>query len=89
MTSVFATQKGDVNLDGKISSVDYLMLKRHFANRYTLNETQFEAADMSEDGRLTSIDYIMLRLIFRTSATPVPTPESGGTPIGEGDVIIE
>lgn len=68
---------GDVNNDGKISALDYIIVKKHIMNLGVLNTNQQKLADMNGDNKVSSIDYIMIRnaILNGTSviSTPVPT----------------
>jgi len=55
---------GDINLDGKITSTDYLMLKRHFLGTYVIPQTKITFADINGDGSIKSSDYLMLKRYF-------------------------
>lgn len=57
--------RGDVNLDGRITSADYLSLRLYFKGRYQLTgEKQMFAADVNGDGVITSTDYIKIKRMF-------------------------
>lgn len=55
---------GDVNIDGKINSIDYMMLKRHFLGTYIIPESRLLFADVNGDGEIKSHDYLMLKRHF-------------------------
>jgi hypothetical protein len=57
----YVVVKGDVNGDGKVTSVDPLMIKRHIIGSYTLTGPYLEAADINGDGKITSVDALMLK----------------------------
>jgi len=59
-----AYSKGDLNGDGQITSVDYLMLKRIFLGTLTPTVQQLFAADVNKDGKIASVDYLMVRRYF-------------------------
>ena len=52
---------GDVNLDGKINSLDYIMIRKHILKTTTLSSVSKFMADMNSDGNITAKDYILLR----------------------------
>ena len=52
---------GDVNGDGKISSVDYVMVKNHILNIKTIKGSKSLSADVNFDKKISSIDYVMIK----------------------------
>lgn len=52
---------GDVNLDGKINSLDYLLLKRKVIGTFVLPEDRKPVADINGDGKINSTDYMLLK----------------------------
>lgn len=54
-------KKGDVNGDGKISSMDYVLVKNHILNIKKLTGAGAKAADVNGDGKITSIDYVLIK----------------------------
>lgn len=56
--------KGDVNLDGKISPSDYVLLRRYLLNTIALSSTQKDVADMNGDGKISPTDYVNVRKIL-------------------------
>lgn len=59
-----AVVTGDVDGDGKISSIDYLMIKRYFVGLYTLYDEFAIAADTDEDGEISPYDYLAVKRHF-------------------------
>jgi len=55
---------GDVNGDGKISSIDASIINRCAKNVLTLTDEQFEAADLNQDGKITMEDYNLFLEIY-------------------------
>ncbi|MCI8348898.1 MAG: SH3 domain-containing protein [Firmicutes bacterium] len=53
--------KGDVNGDGKLTSVDALMAKRHIIETYKISGVYFSASDINGDGKLTSVDALYMK----------------------------
>ncbi len=53
--------KGDVNCDGKISSVDYVMIKNHILKINAIEGTMSKSSDVNKDGKITSVDYVMIK----------------------------
>lgn len=79
--SAFAFQAGDVNNDGKITSVDYISIKKYFSGSLTLVGDALNSADVNCDGKITSADYLLLRNIFKgTASLPSSKPSSTPTP---------
>lgn len=54
-------KKGDVNNDGKVTSVDYLMIKDSIMGKLKLSNTQKQSADVNKDNKVSSIDYLMIK----------------------------
>ncbi len=55
-------QKGDIDGNGTINSMDYVMLRRAFFGIYGLsNDT---VGDIDGNGSINSMDYVMLRRVF-------------------------
>ena len=61
---VTAIVKGDVNGDGRITSTDYISVKRSMSNPERLTEAGKKAADMNNDNRITSADYGKIKRFF-------------------------
>lgn len=51
---------GDVNADGKINTLDSILILQHIAHKITLTETQKLAADTSKDGNINTLDSIKI-----------------------------
>lgn len=51
---------GDVNIDGKVSVLDIIMLSKYDSQIITLNESQLQAADCNADGAINSADLTAL-----------------------------
>lgn len=52
---------GDVNGDGKISSVDYVLIKNHIMKTNLLSEEQLVFADVNKDKKASSVDYVLIK----------------------------
>lgn len=52
---------GDVDENGVVNSLDYLMLKRAVLGTYQLSDRQKAAADINKDGSINSIDYLRVK----------------------------
>ena len=60
--------KGDVNGDGVVDNVDYILVKRHYLGSAPLVGTALTNGDIDGDGDVDKIDCIMLkRIILGTS----------------------
>ena len=55
---------GDVTGDGRITSTDYLQMKRVFSGLLQFDKAYAEAADVDDDGKLTSTDYMRIKKNF-------------------------
>lgn len=54
-------KKGDVNGDGKVTSLDYIQIKNHIMGTKVLSGDTLKRADVNEDGKVTSLDYIKIK----------------------------
>ena len=52
---------GDIDGDGEIGAVDYVMVKRSVLGTYTLSASQIQSADVNKDGSIDAIDYAMIK----------------------------
>ena len=59
-TAVADSAKGDVNGDGRISSVDALMVLRAVNGRLNLTAEQFARADINGDGELSAAEAMRI-----------------------------
>ena len=54
--------QGDIDGDGKVSSMDYVKIKNHIMEKNKLTEAIYlEAADVNEDKSITALDYIKIK----------------------------
>jgi hypothetical protein len=62
LTGSFALEcKGDINQDGQINQIDYLLLKKHLLGLIKLTDDRFYLADMNNDGIVDIADFALLR----------------------------
>lgn len=54
-------KKGDVNNDGRISSLDYVLVKNHILGISKLSGNSAKAADVNADGKVSSLDYVLIK----------------------------
>lgn len=59
--------RGDINGDGRIQSVDYLKIKKHFAGQ-ALSELESLAADVNRDNEIKSVDYLKIKSYMKGMA---------------------
>ncbi len=52
---------GDPSGDGKITSLDYVLVRNHIMKTIVLSGKYYDAADPSGDGKITSLDYVLIR----------------------------
>ncbi len=55
---------GDVNGDGKVTSLDYMIIKNYIMGKRTLTASEKERADVNKDGRINSQDYMRVKNII-------------------------
>ena len=84
---VYALGYGDVNNDGKVTSQDYIVVRKAIMKQSSLSSDQKKCADMNKDGKVTSQDYILIRKKImsgdtkpETISTPTATPTPSVTP---------
>lgn len=53
--------RGDVNGDGKISSLDYATIKNHILKIKTITGVYSNASDVNLDGKISSLDYALIK----------------------------
>lgn len=91
-----AVVKGDISGDGRVTSVDYLTIKRVFNGTSELAGAYLEAADVNGDGKLLSTDYLKIKMHFNGTqnlytplpeVTPVPETLPTANPNSMGDTV--
>ncbi len=55
---------GDATGDGKVTSTDYLLLKKYFQDTSVLEGVYLYAMDVTRDGKLLSADYLKVKSYF-------------------------
>lgn len=62
MTAVSASAMlGDINDDGSVTALDYMMIKRAFLGTYSIPEEKLAIADIDGDGNITTLDYMKVK----------------------------
>ena len=57
--------EGDINQDGKISSMDYVMIKNHIMETSRITDRSLiQASDMNKDNKISSLDYVTVKKII-------------------------
>lgn len=64
LINVSASTQGDVNLDGKVSVIDYIMVKNHILGITKLTGNNLVVADVNNDKKVSSQDYILIKKIL-------------------------
>ncbi len=80
-----AYNPGDVDGNGKVASMDYIMVRKHLLKQSLLTGDKLERADVNNDGKVSSLDYISIRkTILNGGANPTnaatPTPVQTSNP---------
>lgn len=52
---------GDLDEDGNVTAVDYMMVKRAVLGTYTIPEEKMAIADIDGDGTITTLDYMKVK----------------------------
>ncbi len=80
---VLAYQQGDVDGNGRVASMDYIMVRKHLLKQSTLTGENLSRADVNSDGKVSSLDFVAIRKIIlngTTTPTATPTPKPTATP---------
>ena len=64
---------GDVNMDGKVNSLDYVMVRKYIMKTGDLSVDQKKYADVNSDNTINSLDYVLIRKIIMGTAVVTPT----------------
>lgn len=54
-------ETGDVNADGKINMLDYMLVKAYYFGKSTPTDAQFKRADINGDGKINMLDYLFVK----------------------------
>ena len=60
--------RGDANADGKLNTLDYVLVKRHVLRTFTLSEKGFRGADVTGDGKINAMDYVLIKRVVMGTA---------------------
>ena len=55
---------GDVNLDGKVSTADLLVMKKYLLGMTTLTGQSLVNGDMNQDQKVTTADLLSLKKVL-------------------------
>ena len=87
LDAYYAATRGDLDMDGELSVIDYVLLRRSILGTATLTKAQEGRADITGDGdRTSAANYILLkRAVLGTASIDrgVPCPE------GRNGLLIE
>lgn len=53
--------KGDVDGNGSITAVDYMLIKNHIMGVSLLTDDHLTRADVNKDGNITAVDYMLIK----------------------------
>lgn len=62
--SIPAVTIGDINANGNIDSMDYVLLKRAYFGTFSLDDTAVLSADINTNGGIDSMDYVLLKRAY-------------------------
>ena len=63
-------QVGDVDGNGKVNSMDYVLVKRHVMGTFSLDKDRLTRADINGDGRINIADYTLVKRIVLGTYKP-------------------
>lgn len=55
--------RGDASGDGKVTAMDYMLVKRHVLRKTELTGENLTAADVNGDGKVNPYDYMILKRV--------------------------
>ena len=55
---------GDVNMNNKIDSMDYVLAKRYYFGNYNFTETQKVITDVDKNNKIDSMDYVLIKRMY-------------------------
>ena len=61
--SAEAFSQGDASGDGKVTAMDYMLVKRYVLRKTELTDVQLAAADVNGDGKVNPYDYMILKRV--------------------------
>ena len=61
---------GDVDGNGKVNTMDYVLVKRHVMKSLTLDDERLKRADINGDGRINIADYTLLKRMVLGTYNP-------------------
>lgn len=68
----------DVNGDGIVDALDYMLVKRHVLGTYTMTEEQIARADLDGNGEIEGLDYMTVkRAVLGTWPVVEDEPDAG------------
>ncbi len=66
---------GDVNSDGKVNAIDYILIRKHILSSPKLTGDKLTRADVNADNSINSRDYILIRKSIITGV-PIGKPKT-------------
>ncbi len=61
---VLASPIGDINGDGKVTTIDFIKIRKHILSNPKLDSEELKRADVNSDGSVNVLDYNSLRRII-------------------------
>ncbi len=74
-----ASGLGDIDNNGKIGAMDYILLRKHIMKLSLLSDSQKISADMNKDGNINAFDYVAIRkriIEGKINPEPLETPNA-------------
>ncbi len=79
--NVYALPKGDIDGNGKVASMDYILVRKHLLKQALLTGDKLTRADVNGDGKVSFLDYTLIRnTIWENANSQTPTPQPTNTP---------
>lgn len=80
---------GDVNGDGKVNATDYMLLKRHVLQTYSIPEKNRKAANILASDAINATDYMLLKRHVLGTYNIYGNSQGAADEGGRGDVTSE
>ena len=72
---------GDVNGNGAIDSMDYMLAKKIYLGKYNPTDEELKRCDIDKDGKISAMDYLLIKRAYFGAYTPDNSNENEAEPV--------